>query len=55
LTTYSDAIVIDQLRHAHRSGGQMSEQRVTFNMREEARAGLADWWAGRIEISALAA
>jgi len=49
LTTYSDNIFIDQLRHAVRSEGKMSEQRVPFSVREEARDGLADWWADRID------
>lgn len=49
LTTYSDAIVINQLRHAVRSAGKMSEQRVPFSVREEARMGLQDWWADRID------
>lgn len=49
LTTYSDSVYINQLRHAHRSGGKMSEQRVLFNMRTECRDSLADWWAGRLD------
>lgn len=49
LATYSDNIYIDQLRHAVRSGGKMSEQRVPFSVREEARSGLQDWWADRID------
>lgn len=49
LATYSDNVYIDQLRHAVRSGGKMSEQRVPFSVREEARAGLQDWWADRID------
>lgn len=49
LTTYSDSIIIDQIRHAVRSAGRMSEQRVPFSVREEARAGLQDWWAGRFD------
>ncbi len=49
LTTYSDAVVINQLRHAVRSAGKMSEQRVPFSVREEARQGLTDWWADRID------
>lgn len=49
LVTYTDDILIDQLRHAVRSGGKMSEQRVPFSVREEARAGLQDWWAGRFD------
>jgi len=51
LTTYTDAIIIDQLRHAHRSAGRMTEQRVTYNLRDEARSGLADWWSARIDES----
>lgn len=49
LTTYSDSVLIDQLRHAVRSGGKMSEQRIPFSVREEARMGLQDWWADRID------
>ncbi len=49
LTTYSDAVLINQLRHAVRSAGKMSEQRVPFSVREEAKEGLKDWWAGRLD------
>lgn len=49
LVTYSDSVLIDQLRTAVRSGGKMSEQRVPFSVREEARMGLQDWWTERIE------
>lgn len=49
LTTYSDAVYIDQLRHAVRSAGKMSEQRVPFSVREEARMGLQDWFADRMD------
>jgi N4-gp56 family major capsid protein len=49
LVTYTDNVFIDQLRHAVRSAGKMSEQRVTFEVREEARLGLADWWADRLD------
>lgn len=51
LSTYSDDIYIDQLRHAVRSGGKMSEQRVPFEVREEAMAGLRDWWQDRINMA----
>lgn len=50
LTTYSDNVFIDQLRHAVRSGGKMSEQRVPFSVRDEAKSGLEDWWAGRLDF-----
>lgn len=49
LTVYSDNLLIDQLRHAVRTGGRMSQQRVPFDIREEARVGLTDWWADRID------
>lgn len=51
LQTYSDNIFINQLRHAVRSGGKMSEQRVPFSVREEARTGLQDWWSDRMDQS----
>lgn len=49
LTTHHFAIKIDQLRHAVRSAGKMSEQRVPFEIREEARHGLQDWWTDRLD------
>lgn len=51
LTIYSDSVEIDQLRHAVRSQGKASEQRVPFETRREARDGLADWWAARIDTT----
>jgi N4-gp56 family major capsid protein len=51
LTTYTDALIIDQLRHAVRSSGKMSEQRIPWSVREEAMLGLRDWWAGRLDTS----
>lgn len=51
LTTYSDSVLVDQLRHAVRSAGKMSEQRVPFSVREEARQGLQDWWSDRIDTA----
>lgn len=51
LTLYRDTVLIDQLRHAVRSGGKMTDQRIPFSVREEARMGLQDWWADRIDTS----
>lgn len=42
-----DQILIDQLRHATRVKGRMTEQRVPYNLRRESRDSLADWWARR--------
>ena len=52
LVTYSDTVTINQLRHAVRSKGKMSEQRVPFEVRQEAMEGLRDWWADRYDTSA---
>lgn len=49
LETFYQDVHINQLRHAVRSKGKMSEQRVPFSVRDEARDGLADWWADRID------
>ncbi len=51
LTTFTDDLLIDQLRHAVRSDGEMSEQRIPFSVREEGLDGLRDWWADRIDTS----
>lgn len=51
LSFYSDSILINQLRHAVRSSGKMSEQRVPYDIREEARQALSDWLADRIDTS----
>jgi N4-gp56 family major capsid protein len=52
LVTYNDAVLVNQLRHAHRTGGKMSEQRVPFSVREEMRGSMEDWWFERLETSA---
>jgi N4-gp56 family major capsid protein len=49
LETFYQDVMIDQLRHAVRSRGKMSEQRVPFSVREEAKEGLADWWSDRVD------
>lgn len=51
LTTYYDEVTIDQLRHAVRSKGKMSEQRVPFSVRAEGRDGLSDWWSDRLDAA----
>lgn len=51
LTVYNDAVLIDQLRHAVNCGGRVTQQRVPFEVREEARYGLQDWWAGRFDTA----
>jgi N4-gp56 family major capsid protein len=49
LTRYSDSMIIDQLRHGVLVYGNMSAQRVLFDMRAEAKSGLADWLTDRAD------
>jgi N4-gp56 family major capsid protein len=51
LIRHTDSVQIDQLRHAVKVVGNMSQQRVPFNIRSEGESGLSDWWAGRIDTS----
>ena len=51
LVTYSDAILINQLRNAVRSAGRMSQQRVPFSVRDEALSGPRDWYADRFDTA----
>lgn len=51
LTTFTQDLLIDQLRHGVRSAGQMSEQRIPFSIREEAMRALGDWWADRLDTA----
>jgi N4-gp56 family major capsid protein len=51
LITYSDAVLVDQLRHAVRSKGKMSEQRVAFDLTSEHQQALSDWFADRVDTA----
>src|SRR5215510_8646560 len=52
LTTYSDNILINELGHVVgvKSSNTIDAQRVPFDLREEAKDGLVDWWARRISV-----
>jgi len=54
LTTYSDAVYINELSHAVRvkNDGTIDAQRVPFSLREEANSGLTDWYADRMSLMA---
>lgn len=53
LSIYSDSILINELGHvvSVKNGNTIDVQRVPFDLREEARDGLADWYAGRFSIA----
>jgi N4-gp56 family major capsid protein len=51
LTTYNDALVINELAHAVRvkNKNSIDAQRVPFNLRSEAKDGLNDWYGNRFD------
>ena len=49
LQFYDDNLVINQLRHASRTKGRMTEQRVPYDLRQTSRNRLADWYARRYD------
>lgn len=53
LSLYSDTVNLNELAHAVRvkNDGTIDAQRVAFNLREEANAGLADWYSERLSLS----
>ena len=53
LSTYSDDLLIQELAHAVRVKGEntIDNQRVLFNVRTEAKAGLRDWFAKRWSLA----
>jgi N4-gp56 family major capsid protein len=51
LVTYRDTITVNQLRHAVKVVGNMSQQRISFDLRAEAQAGLVDWWSQRLDTA----
>jgi N4-gp56 family major capsid protein len=52
LDFYSDDILINQFRHAVKISGKMTEQRVPYNLREEAKNGIRDYFAARFDEAA---
>jgi N4-gp56 family major capsid protein len=53
LSTYSDSLVINELGHVVgvKSKNTIDQQRVPFNLREEAKDGLSDWYAKRFSVA----
>lgn len=54
LSTYSDALYINELAHAVRvkNDSTIDAQRVPFSLRDEANSGLTDWYADRMSMMA---
>ena len=53
LTNYSDDLVINELGHAVgvKSQNTIDQQRVPFNLRDQAFRGLRDWWGNRMSVT----
>lgn len=53
LTTYSDQLTINELGHVVgvKSKNTIDQQRVPYDLREEARDGLTEWWGDRLSMS----
>lgn len=54
LATYCDTVLLNELAHAVRvkNEGTIDAQRIPFSLREEANAGLVDWYADRLSMTA---
>lgn len=53
LTFFNDDIIINQIRNAVKSAGRASEQRVPYDMREEAYIALRDWLIDVVDTSVI--
>lgn len=53
LTLYSSSLVINELGHvvSAKSENTIDQQRVPFNLRDECKDGLADWWGKRMSVT----
>jgi len=49
LEFYSDAVMIDLMRHGVSVDTTISQQRTEYDLRVEARDALSDWWANRFD------
>lgn len=52
LALFNDKLTINELAHAVRvkNKNSIDAQRVPFNLRNEGKAGLKDWYAGRLDV-----
>jgi N4-gp56 family major capsid protein len=49
IQTYADNVTINKIRHAFKSEDVISPQRVTFDLRMQAKNALRDWFADRLD------
>jgi N4-gp56 family major capsid protein len=48
------SVTIEELNHAVDTGGKMEEQRIPYNLIQEGKNGLQDWWAAKLSDYAFA-
>ena len=53
MTFYTNALLIDNLRHAVKLPGSVSQQRVPWDLLNEAKIALSDWYASRYDVALL--
>ena len=53
MTFYTNSLLIDNLRHAVKLQGSVSQQRVPWNLMNEAKMALSDWYASRYDVAVL--
>lgn len=53
LTLYTNTLTINQLRHAVKIKGAVSQQRIPHNLRDLAKAQLGMWWAERDNVGSI--
>jgi len=53
LEYYDDSVTLNYYKHAVRLEGRMAEQKLNFNLREEARESQVEWWRWFLENRAI--
>lgn len=51
LVTWTDKFLINELYNAVKTKSKVSDQRINWLIRDEAKSGLRDWWSGRLDES----
>ncbi len=53
MTFYTNSLLLDNLRHAVKLQGSVSQQRVPWDLLNEAKIALSDWYASRYDVALL--
>lgn len=47
-------LTIEELNHAVDTGGRMDEQRIPYDLMQQGKSGLQDWWSAKLTIMGMA-